>query len=135
MMTAEELYEAAREELGGDRVEKLKRVNVEAARRIAEYQASLIQSNANSTHNRQGVDQATRVVVPTTSAERHTEEPRAEISAVEETSMNPITSSEESVEAPDDIGTGDADETTSSEGMEDGVEAEGTTTENLDTRN
>lgn len=40
MMTFDELFEAARVELGEARVDKLKRINGEAARRLAEYEAA-----------------------------------------------------------------------------------------------
>ena len=40
MMTVDELFEAARVELGEARVDKLKRINGEAARRLAEYEAA-----------------------------------------------------------------------------------------------
>jgi hypothetical protein len=40
MMTASELFEAAKEELGDQRVDKLKKINEEAAARIAAFEAA-----------------------------------------------------------------------------------------------
>ena len=40
MMTASELFEAAKEELGDRRVDKLKKINEEAAARIAAFEAA-----------------------------------------------------------------------------------------------
>jgi hypothetical protein len=56
MMTAEDLYEAAREELGEARVEKIKRVNEESARRLAAYHLSI-----GSLMVMQGIEQPTLI--------------------------------------------------------------------------
>ena len=51
MMTPEAMFEAAREELGDKRVEKLKNVNEEAARRIAQHQEWLREQGFRSGEN------------------------------------------------------------------------------------
>mmetsp|Transcript_23959 Transcript_23959/g.42055 ORF Transcript_23959/g.42055 Transcript_23959/m.42055 type:complete len:261 (+) Transcript_23959:135-917(+) len=53
MMTPAEMLQAAREELGDDRVNKITRINSEAARRLAEYEAAIAAGTTVSEASRQ----------------------------------------------------------------------------------
>jgi len=52
-MTPAEMLQAAREELGDDRVNKITRINSEAARRLAEYEAAIAAGTTVSEASRQ----------------------------------------------------------------------------------